>query len=80
MAIYIGLSLIDEVDGVRRYRMERSDGTPYGVLGVDLRSMEFQLLESASEGCEHFAFPRACRAIVKAAERGDVPAQLSYSA
>ena len=80
MAIYIGLEKLDENDGVRRYRFFKSNDETYGILAVNLATFEFTLLESVNERAEEFAYPRACRAIVKAAERGDIPDKLCWAA
>ncbi|MCA9076690.1 MAG: hypothetical protein KDA93_16820 [Planctomycetaceae bacterium] len=79
MAIYIGISEIDEDSTTRFFEFHDADGESYGVLSVDLSSMECTLVESRHERCG-FAFPRACRAIEREAAKGAIPTELSYIA
>jgi hypothetical protein len=80
MAIYIGLKLIESLDGSKVFEFFRSDGSRYGILRLDLATLECTLVESFDERCEEFAFPRACRALFKAASQGEIPDQLCYAA
>lgn len=79
MAIYIGIRQIDEDGECRFYEFHNAEGNSYGILGVELTSMEFTLIESHHERCG-FAYSRACRAIEREAARGHIPPELSYNA
>jgi hypothetical protein len=80
MAIFIEIDLVGETGDAKLFEFHRSDGTSYGVLGVELDTLTFALLESRSDGCETFAYPRACRAIREASLKGAIPDRLCYTA
>lgn len=80
MAIYVGLELLKEENAKKFFTFFGSDGTTYGVLSVEVDSLEFELVESRSKGGQSTAFPRACRALQKAAKKGSIPDRLCYAA
>jgi len=80
MAIYIGLKLIDEIESLKTFSFFRSCGEAYGTISVDMKTGEPSLLSFEDSRAEKFAYPRACQAIKRHLDNGDLPDEFCYGA